>query len=250
MVGDRDILEFRAGYYGLCVSMLWREPSAEVLAALGRDIEAREAGAQALHPELGEGWRQVARALAAPPAGGLQDAAAEEYTRLFIGPGRPEVSPYESHYLAGRLLDRPLVRLRATLGELGIVKEPSYPEPEDFIAFELDVVRRLLARQRAAGDPGAEARCLDDQARFLKRHLLVWGPAAAADLARAPGARLYRGVARVLAGFLEIERSLLAPWGDEALRTLADARRDYSAGPEWAGPLFDPAPPRGGQGPA
>lgn len=241
MIGDRDLLAFRQGYYDLFVSLLWKEPAGELLAALAEGMQARIDGARNLHPLLGEGWGEIARFLDRADRRTLGESGADEYTRLFLGPRGPEVNPYESFYLTGRLLDRPLALVRSFLNEIGIAKQAGYAEPEDFLAFELEVVRRLIGRQRAATGPEAEAQALDLQATFLKRHLLVWGPAAATDLREAKGAVFYRGVGRLLEGFLELERDLFKGWGREELRSLDEARQSFARGKEWKGPLFDPS---------
>jgi len=188
MVGDRDLLAFRQGYYDLFVSLFWTEPAGELLAGLAEGIGERIKGARNLSPLLGQGWEEIERFLNGALPERLAETVADEYARLYIGPHGPEVNPYESYYLTGRLLDRPLAVIRSFLREIGIEKQEGYAEPEDFLAFELEIMRRLIARQRSAADPDGEVQWLNVQAGFLKRHLLVWGPAADRDVAEARGA--------------------------------------------------------------
>ncbi len=242
MIGDREVLAFRQGYYELFVSLLWREPAGELLARLAEGIEGRVLGAGGLHPLLGGGWEAIASLLGGADGDRLAEAVADEYTRLFLGPQGPEVHPYESYYLTGRLWDRPLAVLRDFLKEIGLAKQEGYAEPEDSLAFELEIMRRLIACQGSAADAEGERRFLDLQAIFLKRHLLVWAPAAARDLAEAQGALFYRGVATLLQGFLALERDLFLRWGPEALESLEEARHRYGREKEWKGPLFDFGP--------
>lgn len=239
MVGDRELLAFRQGYYDLFVSLLWKEPGGELLAGLAERIGERIKGGRNLHPLLGEGWEEIERFLNGTTPEGLAETVADEYTRLFIGPRKPEVNPYESYYLTGRLLDRPLALIRTHLRTIGIEKQEGYAEPEDFLAFELEIMRRLIARQRSAPDPDDEVKWLNAQAKFLKEHLLVWGPAAARDLAAAQGAVFYSGVAKLLQGFLELERDLFKPWREGGARSLDEARQSFAGRGEWKGPLFD-----------
>ncbi|HZS31888.1 MAG TPA: molecular chaperone TorD family protein [Methylomirabilota bacterium] len=238
MIGDRELLGFRQGYYDLLVGLLWREPSDELVRALTAGLGERVQAAGALHRLLGEGWAALARFAADVGPAERGEAVRDEYTRLFLGPGAPELALYESHYLTGRLLDRPLAALRATLAELGIEKQPEYPEPEDFVAFELEVMRCLVRRQGEARDPDGETPAVDAQARFLKRHLLVWGPAAARDLASAR-APFYGGVGRLLQGFLALEQDLLREWGPEPLVSLEAARGRYAGRPGFTGRVFE-----------
>lgn len=245
MIGDRDLLAFRQAYYDLFVSLLWREPDGKLLAGLAEGIEERIRSARHLHPLLGAGWEAIGRFLDGAERDRLAGAVADEYTQLFLGPRGPEVNPYESYYLTGRLWDRPLGVLRDFLKDIGLAKEEGYAEPEDFLAFELEVMRRLIAHQGAAVNPEGEARWLDVQATFLKRHLLVWAPAAAQDLAEARGAIFYRGMAKVLQGFLQLERNLFLRWGPEELKSLEEARQGFAREKEWKGPLFDFDPAAG-----
>jgi len=250
MVGDRNVLAFRQGYYDLFVSLLWKEPMGELVGELSQGLGERTKGARNLHPLLGDGWEEIGRFLDGAAVEGLGETVADEYSRLFIGPREPEVHPYESYYLTGRLLDRPLAVVRNFLKEIGIEKEAGYAEPEDFLAFELEVMRRLIQRQGSAADPDGEVRWLNCQAGFLKEHLLVWGPAVTRDMAAAKGAHFYRAVAKLLQGFLELERDLFKVWGEGEPRSLDEARQSFAGGGEWKGPLFDlsggPTPEKGG----
>ena len=248
MVGDRELLAFRQGYYDLLVSVLWKEPADTLLSGLGEGIAERTKGARNLHPLLGEGWEEIGRFLAGTAPEGLAERVADEYTRLFIGPREREVNPYESYYLTGRLLDRPLAVVRNFLREIGMEKREGYSEPEDFLAFELEIMRVLIQRQRGAADPDGEIRWLTVQAAFLKQHLLVWGPTAAQDLASASGAAFYRGVARLLKGFLDLERDLFKGWGPEEPKPIEEARRSFTRRGEWKGPLFDLSAPNASDG--
>jgi TorA maturation chaperone TorD len=239
MIGDRDLLAFRQGYYDLLVSLFWKEPHGDLLAVLRQGIEDRAGGARHVHPLLGEGWAEIKRFLDAVALDRLAETVADEYTRLFIGPHAPEIHPYESYYLTGRLLDRPLVVIRSFLGEIGIEKDGGYAEPEDCLAFELEAMRRLIARQLSATDRDEEIRWLNYQAAFLKEHLFVWAPAAAGDVAGAKGAVFYRGVAKLLQGFLEFERDLFTEWGPGEIKSLEEARQNLAGLGGWKGPLFN-----------
>jgi TorA maturation chaperone TorD len=199
--------------------------------------EARRGGRR-LHPRLGEGWADLAGFLRAAPPASLAEVVTDEYTRLFVGP-HPELNLYESYYLTGRVYDRPLATLRDFLKEAGIEKAPDYAELEDFLAFELEVVRALLGRQRAAGSAEEERAAADLQGAFLARHLLVWGPAAGHDLASAPPAVFYRGVGKLVEGFLALELDLVRGWGTEEPRDLAEAREAFARVPQWRGPLLE-----------
>lgn len=243
MIGDRHLLIFRQGYYNLLVSLFWKEPSGELLLSLSDGMRERIDASRNLHPLLAEGWEEIDHFLRETPPEHLAETVADEYTRLFIGPYGAEVNPYESFYLTGRLLDRPLVNIRTFLKAVGIERQEGYSEPEDFLAFELEVMGWLIGRQTAAAQP-EETRWLQHQADFLKEHLLVWVPTCAEDIERAQGANFYRAIAMILRGFLEMERVLFRERGLAQVISLEEARKRYTAIAMWQGPTFDgDAPP-------
>jgi TorA maturation chaperone TorD len=247
MIGDRELLSFRQGYYQMLVSLFWREPAGDLLAKLLEGIKERSRAARNLNALLAAGWEQMDRALTKTSAAQLSEEVAVEYTRLFIGPHGAEINPYESFYLTGRLLDRPLAEIRTVLKSLGIEKQDGYAEPEDFIAFELEVMHWLAEKQGNAREVEEEKRWIGHQAEFLKNHLLVWAPSCAEDIERAQGANFYRGVAKLLRGFLELERALFQEWGMDQLTSLEAARQRYGRVPDWKGPTFDMATGKSGE---
>lgn len=236
MLGDREVAEFRHEYYGLFVLLWWREPSADWIRELGREIGTRSEAAAALHPLMGKGWQTIGRFLAERPP----ETVAEEFTKLFIGPFDPKVNPYESYYLAGKFFSAPLANLRAFLKRLGLEKrQEQFFEPEDYLAFELEVMHWLVGRQLAEKTPEQQRHWLQPQREFLNKHLLVWGPACARDMESCDEARFYRGAAMLLRGFLELESELFRELGLERIPPLDEIRRQYGAQPEWKGVTFE-----------
>jgi TorA maturation chaperone TorD len=241
MIDDRELLSFRQSYYEILGTLFRREPSGDLLQQLATGIEERTLAARNLHPLLGAGWEEIEGFLKKAPAESLADTVADEYTRLFIGPHGPEINPYESYYLTGHLLDRPLADVRAFLKSAGLEKLEEYPEPEDFLAFELDVMRWLIGKQATATDPQEQTRGFHLQSDFLKEHLLVWAPACGRDIERAAGANFYRFAAKILQGFLALESSFLREWGFATATSLDAARLRYASHRTWKGPTFDPS---------
>lgn len=239
MRGDPDLLAFRRTYYDLLVALLAREPAPALLCALGETVEDRTRAAHALHPLLGEGWEEIGQALDRKPVETAAKEAARQFSRLFVGPFAPLVNPYESYYLTGKLFERPLAEVRAFLVRAGIEREAGYHEPEDSLTFELEVVRQLVGRQAAEDPTASAAPWLELQVAFLKDHLLVWGPACALDLDRAAGPGLYRGAARLLRGFLALERDLVTDGGAGEPRSLEEAQAGHRRGVGWRGPLLE-----------
>jgi TorA maturation chaperone TorD len=235
MLQDHDFIQFRQTYYRLFVQLLWKEPETGFVAALRDDMHPRTEAAAAVHPLMGSGWRIIDDYLADHPPGDV----AMEFSQLFLEPFARVVRPYASYYLTGQFFTEPLKTWRGFLKQLGIEKPQGFTDPEDVLAFELDVMRWLIDKQAAAPDDAD--RWLRLQVTCLKEHLLVWAPNCAADIEQAPQAAFYRGAAQLLRGFLKVEQSLFRDWGLDKVATLAEARAQYGAGPDWHGPLFDVA---------
>jgi TorA maturation chaperone TorD len=237
MVGDRELAQFRQQYYRLLVNLLSQEPTAEKLHALGQNIAERAEGSWGLHPLLGEGWTTLAAVL----PGRDEDAAREEFLRLFIGPLQPVLTLFESHYLTGKLFQKPLADVREFMRQVGLERiEERFPEPEDGLVFELEIMNWLVTRQLAASSPEEENDWLHRQGDFLKHHLLVWGPAGAEDMERAEPAVLYRGVGLLARGLLALERQWFQARGLTDVETLEQARRRHAQAGVYRGPIFDP----------
>lgn len=242
MIGDRALSQFRRGYYEFLEAAFLKEPSEVFVQFLLQGRRSRAEAAASLDAGLAEGWREIDRWLDSQEGGPdrIVEALAEEYTRLFLGPSVIELNPYESYYLTGRLLTRPLAEVRAFLRKAGFERREEYPEPEDHVAFELEIMRQLILKQEASKDPNEEAQWLKLQAEFLKRHLLVWIPPFLRDLRQAEEADFYRAMAGVFQGFLELERQCFAVWDEEEVRPIEEIRAQFLKEQPWQGPTFNP----------
>ncbi len=182
----------RAEVYGLMAGMLAGPPDEATLRLL--------AGGGGEEGEFGAAVDALARAAGeATP-----QSVAEEYQDLFIGLGRGELVPYASYYLTGFLNEKPLARLRADLRRLGAERGPEVKEPEDHIAFILDVMAGLIAGR--FGD----AKGLAQQQRFYDDHLAPWASHFFRDLETAQSSRFYRPVGRIGRLLMEIDAAAFA----------------------------------------
>src|SRR5262249_26159414 len=125
-----------------------------------------------------------------------------EYFDLFIGLGRGELLPYGSYYLTGFLHERPLARLRADLGKLGIERAAGLAEPEDHAAILCEIMAGLADRRFEA--PADAGRAL------FNDHLPPWIARFFADLDRADAAEFYRPVGSLGSTFIAIESEAFA----------------------------------------
>ncbi|PKO35515.1 MAG: molecular chaperone [Betaproteobacteria bacterium HGW-Betaproteobacteria-7] len=144
---------------------------------------------------LGQSWLLLADA-----ARGIDtDTLEDEYTRLFLTIGKPEVMLYGSFHIAGFLMEEPLVELRHDLAELGLGRRAGISESEDHIAALADVMRHLILT-------GPDAAGLQRQKLFFEKHLAPWYEALADALDRAPESRFYARTAPLLRAFFAVER--------------------------------------------
>src|SRR5579871_6502034 len=152
---------------------LYRQPVGEVDAARGREymllgvLLRRAPDARLLNQlrsiradasPLGIAHASLADAAAAANA----DRVEREFFDLFVGIGRGELLPYASFYLTGFLHERPLARLRADLGMLGIERSEQQSDPEDHAATLCEVMAGMIDGRL----PGRER-----QQQFFETHL-------------------------------------------------------------------------------
>lgn len=241
MVGDTELASLRQLYYGLLVRLFQREPDPAFVQSLLEGIDERAEGAAKLNEHLGEGWRRIRAYLREQGTEGI----AEEFTLLFLGPFGAKVNPYESYYVRGGFFKEPLIAVRSFMEQVGLEKsDEDYPEPEDVLAFELEIMNGLIGKQLKAGNPEAEAEWLERQGEFLKQHLLVWGPDCARDIEAADGASFYKGVATLLSGLFDVERTAFHGIGPDHILTMEEARSSYGRSKTWEGEVFDGTAPR------
>ncbi|GJD55288.1 TorD/DmsD family molecular chaperone [Methylobacterium dankookense] len=187
-VDEVDVL--RAEHYDLLAVLLGRAPEQFLLDGLA-----------ALTPGGGVLGRAVAE-LSRAAAQAQAEAVEREFFELFIGVGRGELLPYASYYLTGFLNERPLARIRADLTVLGLARVDGMSEPEDHLAFLLEVMAGLAAGRFGAGDTA--------QARFFAQHVAPWAGRFFADLEGAKAARFYRAVGGLGQAFLSVETEAFA----------------------------------------
>ena len=239
MKGDRELANLRQKYYGMFVKLFWKEPDLEFLLSLLDGIAERVRGSAQSSPLMSEGWKDIRHYLEKKGA----DEVEYEFVQLFLGPHQPDILPYESYYLSGRVFQAPLAAVRGFMKEVGLEKkEGQLPEPEDTLGFELEIMNWMISKQTSTEDSETEEKWLDLQALFLKKHLLVWAPTCAQEIESAPHAEFFRGAGKLLRGFLELEKQLFHDRGPKKIESLQAARKRYGSKKEWKGPLFEAVP--------
>jgi TorA maturation chaperone TorD/Pyruvate/2-oxoacid:ferredoxin oxidoreductase delta subunit len=138
-----------------------------------------------------------------------------EYTRLFLGPGRPVAHAYESVYREGRTMGETTLDVRHRLATEGLA--PRSQTLPDHVGIELAFMAHLAAREADAwadGDGEMARGYLAQQRSFLRDHLTAWLP---------------QFCSRVLAGRPH------ARYADLACRVEAFVRDDVDRVEKWLG---------------
>jgi TorA maturation chaperone TorD len=180
----------RAQEYSLLSALLARAPDAALLGRLGT-IRGDASPLGLAHAALAEAAGR-----------GSAERIEREYFDLFIGLGRGELLPYGSYYLTGFLHERPLARLRADLGKLGIERVTGQAEPEDHAAILCEIMAGLVSR-RFPAPAGADR-------ELFEEHVAPWMGRFFADLERAEAAEFYRRIGTLGRVFMEIETDAFA----------------------------------------
>ncbi len=132
-------------------------------------------------------------------------AVRREHARLFLGPPRALVRPYESCYFGeDRLLSERALAVVSLYARAGLAFDArGCGEAPDHLVVELTFLSRLHDGTTALP---ADARETLRQA-FLRDHLGVWGPLFAARLLEATAMPLYRAAGRMLQAGLALDAS-------------------------------------------
>jgi len=145
---------------------------------------------------------------------------AEEYTYLFIGPGRIPAPPWESVYLSEKRLifQEQTEEVRKEYQKYGLFFEKFRQEPADHIGLELDFMHHLnqVVMESLEKDDSEHfnqaQKALVTQKDFLSNHLLKWVPQFSQEILKSAETNFYRGFAKILDGFLKADYAHLSEW--------------------------------------
>ena len=185
----------RSEYYAVLGRLFTAAPDASLLRLLGDAPAADDA------LPVTQAWNRLVQASRAMDA----DAAAQEYTDLFIGVGKAECNLHASFWVRDTL-QRPLVAVRADLAQLGLGRAAESAVYEDHLGALCETMRLLIA----GGPDGRQPAPLDVQRHFFERHLAPWAIACVRAISECAVANYYARVAEFAGAFLAVERDSLA----------------------------------------
>jgi TorA maturation chaperone TorD len=209
-VPEKGILETRRNFYALLYRMYLEPPSPEFVDDLMSerfhlpDLISDE--------ELSEGFKLLSVFVDKNKDKAIDELHKDllsEYTRLFIGPHRLPVQPYESWWVDGKLMGESLLKVKRAYRKANIAKAKEYAEPEDHIAFELRFMHYLCEEELSADTEERIAECLNMQKEYLNDHLLIWVPDFCDALTETKLSEFYKGIARLTKGFILLEEAVI-----------------------------------------
>lgn len=207
-----DLNERRENTYGL-LSRLYRvEVDSEFYTSLCGAAFPTGTG----NDDVDAGYRLIATYCATQHDDPLLDLA-RDYARVFIGHGNNAYAaayPFESVYTSEKrlLMQEARDEILQVYAQGGLQVGPDWHDPEDHVALELEYMQIAARRTREALQQRDDARALeqlDNQRRFLLRHLVSWTPMLVNDMERLAQTDLYQGLALLTKGLLAEDRQFL-----------------------------------------
>jgi putative dimethyl sulfoxide reductase chaperone len=200
-----DTARARSNLYALLAAAFRAEPTLGLLREIRKPVfrEALAAAGVALGAN-GHGYEDQR----------LLDELAQEFTRLFIGPGG-HIPPYAGIHLGGdwaSLWGPDTVWVKDFIENAGFSYRTDYNDLPDHISVELEFMRELTAREAAAleaFDMGETTRLRGIESAFINEHLLRWIPAFCDRVSSHAEKQFYKGMAGLMKEFIESEQSSL-----------------------------------------
>jgi TorA maturation chaperone TorD len=221
----------RLQVYTLLVRLYRKEVDEELLTAmqqngiLSQDTEGLPAG-------IRDGLKQMQDYLASEEASVLN--LARDYAKVFCGASstnKTAAYPFESVYTSpdGMLMQEARDEALAWYRRYGLGKSDEWFDCEDHVAVEMDFLIYLINEYLDAAEndrPAQANELLLAQRQFMQEHLVNWVPEFASRTTRAARTGFYRGLASLLAAYLEQDYAALAEVADETADKATGAATD------------------------
>lgn len=196
--------ETRFFFYDVFFSMFVREPTGEIIDAWRKGLGAiHEAGPD---DSLGKPAGKLLEILTCENA---TWKVCEEYQRLFWLPDMHLVSLLASQYVDGKPFGKYLVRIREFIEKLPFRKCDDYAEPEDSLAFHLDLMRQMVREENEASCLQAKSQWSALQNELVNGCMDQWVEKFLDQLDGREDQLFYAQVAIMLRAYFEIERETL-----------------------------------------
>jgi TorA-specific chaperone len=132
---------------------------------------------------------------------------------MFLSVGPKPVHLIESVHLGKDhlLYEEPYHEIMEAYRSLGFEKEKGFLEPEDHISVEFDFMAALCrwtSKTLESNDIKNAIAYLSLQKEFLRDHLIRWVPGLCKQIEDAATSNLYKSVAQVTSGFIELDNEI------------------------------------------
>ena len=212
VMGLAELARLRQGCYRFSGALFVypdKERLANLVAAAGELQEGSEP--LAVFPFFGP-WQRLLTTLQGL-AEGEKAEVEEEYVRLFLV--NPEAPPYESFYRdpQRQVTGWITAQLEREYSERGLALSPSFQEPSDHAAVELEFMAFLCSLEAQAWERNALKegfQVLERQRAFLGQHLDRWFSAFVRQVAVAEQEGLYTVIAEAAHAFIHHDQDLVA----------------------------------------
>ncbi len=139
---------------------------------------------------------------------------AEEYTRLFLGPGK-HISPHESiHYERddgdwGRHWGASTVEVKKFVESLGLQYKESDTSIPDHISVELELMQKIITKEKEVwsdNDGKDVLHYLKIEKMFMEDHIIKWIPRFCDEITADAELSFYREMAGLTKSFIQVDR--------------------------------------------
>jgi TorA maturation chaperone TorD len=185
----------RADFYALLARLYADVPDVRLLAAIG------DADPMIDPSPFADAWNRLVAASGAMDV----EAAAQEYTDLFIGVGKCEVNLHASHWLTGYMMEKPLVELRRDLATLSLARRDDVTMVEDHLSALCETMRMLIT-----GHDQAIRVSIAQQRDFFQHHIASWVFSCCTAIRESTIANYYARVAEFTEKYMALDRDALA----------------------------------------
>lgn len=198
---DIELVRVRRRFLDIIKSFFIEEPDAERLSRWRGIITAL--AMERVNPLMDNAVREMDRLLSDMKLDEIKD----EYYELFINPfGEYKAKMTLSYYLNGHDFGQSLVNFRGFLKEADLVRKDDVDESEDSLVFMLDVLATLINEEKE--DPektsAQETELVGEYLSPITVHL-------SRAMKENEKAKFYEACTLFLAGYIDLEKGLIAP---------------------------------------
>jgi len=200
-LSDIELIRVRRRFLDIIKSFFVEEPDAERMSRWRGFFAALTK--ERVNPLMDTAVKELDRLLNEMKLDEFQD----EYYELFTNPfGEHLAKTTLSYYVDGHDFGRSLINFRSFLMRADLIKKDNVDESEDSVVFMLDVLATLIEEEKDDPD-NARTR----QKELLSEYLDPFTVHFSQAMKQNEKARFYEACTKFLAGYIDLEKGLIAP---------------------------------------